>query len=109
MTKLEYVLNNCWSYADSEELVAFRWCVIYAKSKNKSDRLPESIIGQLEIVDWKIDHKEFESEDSFKNWFFDFFLNKYEASFPMNYCPKCDSLARTPKAKQCYKCFHKWH
>lgn len=109
MTKLEYVLNNCWSYADSKELMAYRWCVIYAKSKNKSDRLPESIISQLEIVDWKIDYKEFESEDSFKNWFVDFFLNKYEASFPMNYCPKCDLLTRTPKAKQCYKCFHKWH
>ena len=35
----------------------------YFQSKNKSDRLTESIIGQLEIVDWKIDHKEFESED----------------------------------------------
>lgn len=27
----------------------------------------------------------------------------------MNYCPKCSVLARTPKAKQCPKCFYSWH
>ncbi len=26
-----------------------------------------------------------------------------------NRCPKCGSLARTPKAKQCRACFHSWH
>lgn len=27
----------------------------------------------------------------------------------INRCPKCNALARTPKAKQCPKCFHSWH
>lgn len=26
-----------------------------------------------------------------------------------NDCPKCQTLARTPTAKQCPKCFHRWH
>ena len=26
-----------------------------------------------------------------------------------NYCPKCQALAHTPKAKQCPKCFYSWH
>lgn len=27
----------------------------------------------------------------------------------LNLCPKCNALARTPKAKQCQKCFYSWH
>ena len=27
----------------------------------------------------------------------------------LNFCPKCDKLARTPKAKQCRYCKHDWH
>lgn len=27
----------------------------------------------------------------------------------LNYCPKCNKLARTPAAKQCRYCLHDWH
>lgn len=27
----------------------------------------------------------------------------------LNLCPKCNSLARTPQANQCPKCFYSWH
>ncbi|WP_020535904.1 hypothetical protein [Lewinella cohaerens] len=27
----------------------------------------------------------------------------------LNYCPKCEQLARTPKAKQCRHCGNDWH
>ncbi|MFN5982314.1 MAG: hypothetical protein ACK46Y_04020 [Fluviicola sp.] len=27
----------------------------------------------------------------------------------LNNCPKCDKLARTPKAKQCRHCGYSWH
>ena len=33
--------------------------------------------------------------------------NKKEVVF--NTCPKCNKLARTPKAKQCRFCGHDWH
>jgi uncharacterized C2H2 Zn-finger protein len=26
-----------------------------------------------------------------------------------NHCPRCGALAKTPRAKQCAKCFHSWH
>ena len=26
----------------------------------------------------------------------------------LNTCPLCKAIARTPKAKQCQKCFHRW-
>lgn len=27
----------------------------------------------------------------------------------LNYCPKCGALTKTPRAKQCPKCFFFWH
>ena len=27
----------------------------------------------------------------------------------LNHCPRCGALAKTPKAKQCSKCFFSWH
>ena len=27
----------------------------------------------------------------------------------LNYCPRCNGLARTPKARQCRFCGHDWH
>lgn len=27
----------------------------------------------------------------------------------LNYCPKCGALTKSPKARQCPKCFHSWH
>jgi hypothetical protein len=27
----------------------------------------------------------------------------------LNLCPRCGTLARTAKAKQCHKCFYSWH
>src|SRR5262245_45871081 len=27
----------------------------------------------------------------------------------LNYCPKCGGLAKTPRARQCFWCFHDWH
>jgi len=27
----------------------------------------------------------------------------------LNLCPRCGTLARTAKARQCHQCFHRWH
>ncbi|UKN02699.1 transposase [Paracrocinitomix mangrovi] len=36
-------------------------------------------------------------------------LNEHSKNVFLNYCPKCGGLARTPKARQCRHCGHKWH
>ncbi len=35
-------------------------------------------------------------------------LAKHSDKVFLNYCPKCNELARTPKAKQCRFCNHSW-
>lgn len=36
-------------------------------------------------------------------------LKENEDEVFLNKCPKCDQLARTPKAKQCRQCGYDWH
>ena len=36
-------------------------------------------------------------------------LMDHESEIFLSRCPKCSALTRTPKSKQCYKCFHSWH
>ena len=36
-------------------------------------------------------------------------LLEHKRNVFLNYCPKCNHLARTPRAKQCKKCEYEWH
>lgn len=36
-------------------------------------------------------------------------LREHAAEVFVNRCPRCDSLCRTPRAKQCFECGHAWH
>lgn len=36
-------------------------------------------------------------------------LKEHEAEIVFNKCPACNKLVRTPRAKQCQHCFHRWH
>jgi hypothetical protein len=36
-------------------------------------------------------------------------FNDHRDKIVLNCCPKCDALAKTPKARQCRYCFHDWH
>lgn len=36
-------------------------------------------------------------------------LTQHREQIFLNHCPKCGALAKTPKAKQCAKCYHSWH
>ncbi|NML39577.1 hypothetical protein HHL17_20420 [Chitinophaga sp. G-6-1-13] len=35
--------------------------------------------------------------------------NEHRHELPLNLCPKCNKIARTPKARQCRYCSHDWH
>ena len=36
-------------------------------------------------------------------------LREHAAEVFLNHCPKCGALAKTPRARQCPKCFFSWH
>ncbi|MGE5549156.1 MAG: hypothetical protein ACM3ZC_01315 [Bacteroidota bacterium] len=47
--------------------------------------------------------------DSFFENTRDRILKDHQSEVHMNYCPKCGSLAKTPRAKQCWHCKFDWH
>ncbi|WP_216854505.1 hypothetical protein [Pedobacter panaciterrae] len=48
-------------------------------------------------------------EEGFKIKVAERILLKYKDQVVLNYCPKCNRLARTPAARQCRHCGHDWH
>jgi len=48
-------------------------------------------------------------EEGFKLKVANRILSEHKNEVVMNYCPKCNRLARTPSAKQCRHCGHDWH
>ena len=56
-----------------------------------------------------------EALELLKNGETEFFINtanrilkEHKNDIFLNYCPKCQKLARTPKARQCRHCGNKW-
>ncbi len=48
-------------------------------------------------------------EDHFMNSVRDRILREHREQVFLNHCPKCRALAKTPRARQCPKCFYSWH
>ena len=47
--------------------------------------------------------------EAFREAVFQRLMNEHSEKIEINRCPKCNKIARTPKAKQCRWCFYKWH
>jgi hypothetical protein len=62
------------------------------------------ITDEQEILDLlKLGYNNFEKITAIK------ILENYPEKVFFNKCPKCNKLARTPKAKQCRFCGYNWH
>jgi len=47
--------------------------------------------------------------DSFKKRVAGRIYSQFKNELDLNLCPRCNKIARTPKAKQCRFCFYAWH
>jgi hypothetical protein len=84
--------------------------VIYLQKTEQSDSRRSSFTQRGWII-----HKS-EYDDLLKEGNDIFFENvakrvllENESGLFLNFCPKCQKLARTPLSKQCRFCFHSWH
>lgn len=50
-----------------------------------------------------------DGEEAFKSNLAERLVKAYPNEIIFNYCPACNSLARTPQAMQCRFCGHDWH
>jgi hypothetical protein len=105
-----YIFNWCPNLLTDEERKARKHFIGLQKIKNAESEAMKCALKKvwlstnaniLELI------KNGESE-FYKNAVKRVLRNNPDKEF-MNLCPKCKALARTPKAKQCPKCFYSWH
>jgi hypothetical protein len=99
--------RHLWSAA---ERAADRALLVEQKTRNREETRYAKVLRQhlgstdpavLELV--KLGPAAFQSHVVAR------LLRECSAQLVLNRCPKCQALARTPRAKQCPRCFFSWH
>ena len=105
----DYFLWNCHNWMLTHEIIALRRSSLTAHGEETTRKAAKK-------------SEEWESRYGFQNEAINNFValglenlhnaiaNRMLKEHPelLNYCPKCNKLARTPKARQCRHCNYKW-
>ena len=113
-----YIVNYFGSLLTEEERLARTHLMYIVKLKSTDEY--DSIEQYNRRKKWFLDRKLITEDESILKLLEqgdDFFIRKtaeriiqdYPYEIVLNRCPKCNYVARTPKAKQCRKCFYQWH
>ncbi len=105
-----YIFNYCREFLTKEENQAHKNLLVqqkidWSENQTKKEMMRKSWLSNDENV---LRHLENGSEQIYKRTV-ERVLNDNPNKEFLNLCPKCNSLARTAKAKQCPKCFYSWH
>ena len=109
----EYIIDYHGSYLTEVEKAAVR--EVHFRAKRDSSRRSENsgvakiIEDRLMSTDPAVIALAEQGLESLYLQIRDRVLHDHEDQLDLNRCPKCDGLCRTPRAKQCRHCFHKWH
>ena len=107
----KYISNYYHRFFNERENVAHRHLNSLHKLNGESDT--SSRYNMYKRRGWITNDKE--ALELLKNGETEFFINtanrilkEHKDDIFLNYCPNCQKLARTPKARQCRDCGHKW-
>ncbi|RZS92010.1 hypothetical protein [Aquimarina brevivitae] len=107
----KYIVNYYHKFFNEKENIASRHLNSLFKLNGESQSSPRYKIYKRK--GWITTDKE--ALELLKNGETEFLLNtaqrivkEHKDEIFLNYCPNCQKLARTPKAKQCRHCQHKW-
>lgn len=107
----DYIFNYCSQFFSENESKAYQHHVGFVKFANYPENLP--LLQKVK--------KRFVTDDPsvlslLEGGFPEFMKNTAERIYKdhkqeleLNLCPRCEKIARTPKAKQCRFCGHDWH
>ncbi|KNY25899.1 hypothetical protein [Pseudobacteroides cellulosolvens] len=96
-----YIFNSYSNLMTIQENMAWRYFLFKANGQMDSAKSLESNIHISALI--------ILGEDGFYSYVKDRILKEHSDVIIFNYCPKCRSLTRTPRAKQCLKCKYNWH
>src|SRR5690606_23689949 len=108
----EYIFRHYQVYWTKVEHLAYQHALGMDKYDQGDDQLKQKRFN------WYKEHYFTENQDALnllKDGFDNFktnlsirIWNTYGESLEINRCPKCNGVARTPKARQCRFCFAEW-
>ncbi|CAN5807748.1 hypothetical protein BH20ACI4_BH20ACI4_30170 [soil metagenome] len=105
-----YIFNYCFELLTKEENQAHKNLLGQQKTDSSENQTKKEILRKSWLSDDKDVLKLLEngSEEFYKRTVERVFKDNPNKEF-LNLCPKCNALTKTPKARQCRKCFYSWH
>ncbi|MEK7724759.1 MAG: hypothetical protein AAB336_10450 [Acidobacteriota bacterium] len=104
-----YIFNYCSDLLTKEEIQAHKNLLVQFKIDSTDNEIQKDMMRRR----WQSNDEnvlkllENGSEEFYKIAVERVFREKPNKEF-LNFCPKCNALTRTPKAKQCPKCYFSW-
>ncbi|SHN42476.1 hypothetical protein [Chitinophaga sp. CF418] len=104
----DYIYGYCQKFQTADELKA-RQTLMY-KSKTTS----ESMLTMMRTKGWISDEQAIldmiaDGPHELKRRVVERIWREHKDVLPLNLCPKCNLITRTPLARQCRFCKHDWH
>jgi hypothetical protein len=104
-----YIFQNYSHLMTLEEHAAYR----SVQSEQKAQASDNPRIQDILRRSWRADDPKVqvllqEGSEAFLVNVHERILQEHADQVILNHCPHCSALARTPKARQCPKCFHSW-
>ena len=104
----DYIYEYCKEYMTQDEFMAHK--VLLYKTPNTS----EAMIARMREQEWFNDEPHIlamlaDGFPEFKRRVVERIWREHKDVLPLNLCPKCNLIARTPLARQCRFCKHDWH
>lgn len=104
----DYIYEYCQSFQTETELLASK-TALYTGSTS-SEQMHARMLKQGWISDAPAvvalladGHAMFKKRVVQRIW------QEHWHELPLNLCPKCNKITRTPQAQQCRFCYHSWH
>ncbi|MDO5979877.1 hypothetical protein [Flavivirga spongiicola] len=113
--KIDYILQYSSNLMSREEKLAWRhYSTIVKRGKNDISEFSDSRREMFLRQNWLTDNPNAlellkDGADAFRKNTAERILADNGENIVFNYCPKCDKLTRTPRAKQCRFCNYNWH
>lgn len=111
----DYIISYFSNLQNQKEKLANRHISSMIKlGSSNIDKNSDAITNVYRRIGWLTDDEDALSfvrlgEEGFKLKVAERILSDHSDEVAMNYCPKCNRLARTPTAKQCRHCGYDWH
>ena len=105
-----YIINYYPHLMTMEEKAAQKSMIGQAKVQHVETPRGKKVIGDFWVSkDPRVLELLADGPEAFMARVRDRIMREHRDEVFLNHCPRCGALAKTPRAKQCPKCFFSWH